>query len=186
MCIIPLGGGERPGGGDVTGSGGKQRERTGERGRREREGSMVEVKKGEERAGMADADVREEPQRFSRLDDGSAAAEAELAVEAQANEVRRLKQAGLNNRHPAVVAAVAELKRLRALVRPEAALAREGSARELCVRNSSIADEPDADLADFLLVRKNRDACIHWLLTFAQRIERTWCACQPCYMFSSG
>ena len=147
---------------------------------------MVEVKKGEERAGMADADVREEPQRFSRLDDGSAAAEAELAVEAQANEVRRLKQAGLNNRHPAVVAAVAELKRLRALVRPEAALAREGSARELCVRNSSIADEPDADLADFLLVRKNRDACIHWLLTFAQRIERTWCACQPCYMFSSG
>ena len=39
-----------------------------------------------------------------------------------------------------------------------------------------MAAEPaaDADFAAFLIVRKNRDACIHWLLTYCQAIEREW------------
>ncbi|EOD11157.1 hypothetical protein EMIHUDRAFT_215006 [Emiliania huxleyi CCMP1516] len=39
-----------------------------------------------------------------------------------------------------------------------------------------MAAEPaaDADFAAFLIVRKNRDSCIHWLLTYCQAIEREW------------
>ena len=41
------------------------------------------------------------------------------AVDAQANEVRRLKDQGLGNKDPQVAAAVAELLRLKALLPPE-------------------------------------------------------------------
>ena len=42
--------------------------------------------------------------------------------------------------------------------------------------SNCMAAEPaaDADFAAFLIVRKNRDACIHWLLTYCQAIEREW------------
>ena len=33
---------------------------------------------------------------------------------------------------------------------------------------------PEADWDGFVTVRKNRDACIHWLLRVAQRIEAEW------------
>ena len=36
------------------------------------------------------------------------------------------------------------------------------------------ANSGTTDYAAFCTVRKNRDACIHWLLRLGQQIERTW------------
>jgi len=93
------------------------------------------------------------------------------AIDAVAAHVRQLKASGLCNKDPPVVEAVAELKRLRAVAEgvpaPPAAV--------LQPQPEEAASASDGDYAAFLVVRKNRDSCIHWLLTFAQRIEKEWC-----------
>lgn len=89
--------------------------------------------------------------------------------------VRKLKEEqGLRNRDPAVSVAVAELKRLKALAAGSVPSTGEVSAAAAAAEE--VRAEGDDDWATFHSVQKNRDACINWLLTYGQTIEREWWA----------
>jgi hypothetical protein len=90
------------------------------------------------------------------------------AIECQGSEVRRLKASGLGNKDALVVAAVAELKRLKAQLT-------SASSNEI----KQDENTGDSDFAAFREVYRHRSLCIHWLITFAQRIERIWCVGLP-------
>jgi hypothetical protein len=104
-----------------------------------------------------------------------AAMDGAAAIESQGLEVRRLKASGLGNKDAPVVAAVAELQRLKALMP-------SSSSTEIKQDEAT----GDRDFAAFMEVQKHRSSCIHWLLTFAQRIELSWYVGLPRFVGSAG
>lgn len=95
------------------------------------------------------------------------------AIESQGSEVRRLKASGFGNKDAPVLAAVAELKRLRAqLVSASRTEVKQDEVTEDEVTDKEVTG--DRDFSAFMEVQKNRSVCIHWLLTFTQRIEQIW------------